>query len=271
MLKLQKILVLSLLLTITHTFTYGAGLNTDVALTPPEGGTVIRTQWRNTKLSPDSSLSKMEVDLHAFPVTAVHGITADFAAIISIPTIQRTVRIKHGNTFHDRGIGDIPVLGKYRFYQNDQPGRTTRWAVIGGVELPSFDNVFSSESVDPVIGTVWTHQRLEWWVDWNLQYQFNTGSGIHNDDALRVNAAASYPLRYGEQERSGSWRLYAIGEVNGLFLTDGSKQMLVSPGLQLITARWIMEGGIQLPVHQNMKSPRLDTDMTMVFSFRFQY
>ena len=31
-----------------HSVSFGAGLNTDVALTPPEDGTIIRFQWRES-------------------------------------------------------------------------------------------------------------------------------------------------------------------------------------------------------------------------------
>lgn len=234
----RKILAVSAILTTAHLSAHGAGLNTDVALTPPEGGTIVRAQWRYSEFSSDPTPAGREVRLHAFPLTFVHGFTSDFAILGTLPTVRRTMRMSGpGEKLRDTGIADIPMLGKYRFYQNDQPGRTTRWALVGGAELPSFDSVFSSESVDPIVGTVWTHQQLEWWVDGSLTYQFNTAGGLNGDDLLQASAAGSYPLMTGQGERVTFWGLYAIGEINALYLTDGSTETFISPGLQLITAR----------------------------------
>ena len=44
---------------------------------------------------------------------------------------------------------------------------------------------FSSESLDPIIGTVWTHQRRDWWIEWDLLYQFNTSARPLGEDELR--------------------------------------------------------------------------------------
>ncbi len=217
---------------------HAAGLNTDVALTPPLGGTIIRVQWRYSRLFGDDR----EVQRSVRPITAVYGATENLA-----------------------------ILGKYRFLQEDEPGRTTRWAVIGGAEVPTFDNDFSSESFDPIIGTVFTHQRLDWWIDWDVLYKFNTAGGGAGDDELRADVAYSHRLLGGESDVTGPWGLYAIAEVNARYFTDGSAQAFASPGLQYITPNLILEAGVQLPIGQDLKSPRLETDYTVVVSFRLQF
>ena len=143
---------------------------------------------------------------------------------------------------------------------------------IAGLELPTYDEPFSSESFDPIIGTVWTHQRLDdWWLDWDVLYKFNTGGGIDGDDELRGDLALSYQLLAGEDSAIGTWSLYAIGEINAKYITDGSTQVFGSPGIQFITPQWILEAGVQLPIHQDMNSPRLETDFTFILSVRFQF
>ncbi|MCH8344717.1 MAG: hypothetical protein IH983_12110 [Planctomycetes bacterium] len=253
------------------TATHAAGLHTNVALTPPLDGTIIRTQWRYTRLFNDPTLLDREVHLSVQPITFVHGLTADLALIGTVPIIHRKIEFGSGATKTDTGIGDIPLLAKYRFYANDKPQQTTRWAVIGGAELPTFDDPFSSESFDPIIGTVWTHQRLDWWIDWDVLYKVNTAGGIAGDDELRADAAASLTLLSGESETLGPWTLYAIGEINTKYITDGSAQVFASPGIQLFTSRWVVEAGVQLPIYQDMKSPRLETDFTFVLSVRIVF
>ncbi len=249
----------------------GAGLNTDVALTPPKDGWIIRSQWRYSRLFDDPTPQDREVHQSMVPLTFVYGATENLALLGTLPIIDRKIKFGSGETKTDTGFGDIPLLAKYRFYQDDQPGITTRWAAIGGLEVPTFDDNFSSESVDPIIGTVWTHQRRDWWIDWDLLYKFNTAGGVAGDDELRGDVAYSYLLFGGESDATGPWGLYAIAEINAKYFTDGSTQLLGSPGLQYITPNFILEAGVQLPIGQDLKSPRLKTDYTVVLSLRIQF
>jgi len=266
-------LALVLLLILPNRAALAAGLNTDVALTPPEGGTIVRMQWRHSEREKGED-SAFEIDgrFDLAPITVVHGVTSDFSLLTTVPVVRRELDAGSLDRQTDEaGFADIPVLAKYRFYQQDQPQRTTRWAAIGGAEIPSFDEPFSSDSVDPIIGTVWTHQRTDWWIDWDLLYQFNTGGGIDSEDHLQGDAALSYRLLGGQQETTGPWGLYAIGEINAHYFTEGSHQVFGSPGVQIITPQWIIEAGVQLPIEQDMKAPRLETDFTTVLSVRFQF
>ncbi len=248
-----------------------AGLNTNVALTPPEGGWIIRAQWRYSSLGNDPTPLGRKVDLSLQPITVVYGVTADLALQTTIPIVYRKIAFGSGVERSDIGVGDIPLLAKYRFYQKDEPGVTTRWAAIGGLEVPTFDDAFSSESVDPIIGTVWTHQERAWWIDWDVLYKFNTAGGLDGDDELRGDVAASVRLLDGESDTIGPWGLYAIAEVNANYFTDGSVQVFGSPGIQWITPNVILEAGVQLPMLQDLTAPRLETDFTVVLSVRVQF
>ena len=247
-----------------------AGLNTNVALTPPEDGWIIRAQWRYSRLGDDPTPPGRQVNLSLQPITAVYGVTADLALQATVPISYRKIAFGSGVERSDTGVGDITVLAKYRFYQEDKPGVTTRWAAIGGLEVPTFDGAFSSESFDPIIGTVWTHQERAWWIDWDILYKFNTAGGLDGEDELRGDVAASVRLLDGESDTIGPWGLYAIGEVNANYFTDGSVQIFVSPGIQWITPNLILEAGVQLPMVQDLAAPRLERDFTVVLSLRVQ-
>ncbi len=252
--------------------TYGAGLNTDVALTPPEDGTILRAQWRYSRLGDDPTPLRRDVDLSIQPVTAVHGFTSDFTMLATTPVVHQEVELGRANRQLNRtGVADIPLLAKYRFFQKDEPGRTTRWAALGGAELPTFDEPFSSDSLDPIVGTVWTCQQRDWWVDWDVIYQLNTAGGLRGEDELRADVAYSHRLVGGNAEGVGPWALYGVAELNSTYLTDGSTEVLASPGIQLIFPQWVFEAGVQLPVHQDLSAPRLERDFTTVLSVRFQF
>ncbi len=82
----------------------------------------------------------------------------------------------------------------------------------------------------------------------------NTAGGIAGDDEIRADVATSLTLLSGESETLGPCTLYAIGEINTKYITDESSQVFTSPGLQLMTSRVALEVGVQLPIHQKMKS-----------------
>ena len=184
-----------------------APLNSDVALTPPKDGWIVRAQFRYSSFSSDPTPLDREVHLRVVPLTFVYGATKNLALLCNFRLVHREIDFGSGGTDRDTGFADIRLLGKYRFYQDDQRGKTTRWAAIGGLEVPTFDDGFSSESFDPIIGTVWTHQELEWEIDWDVLYKFNTAGGAAGDDELRADVTATYRLLGGESETSGPWGL----------------------------------------------------------------
>jgi len=250
----------------------GSGLNTNVALTPPEDGYIIRVQWRHTVFDDDDPTpDDRDLSLHAVPFTMVYGVSSDLAILGTVSLVRRDLEFGSGRDADATGVADIPLLAKYRFLQEDEPGRTTRLAAIGGLEVPMFDDDFSSESFDPIAGIVWTHQRIDWWIDADILYRLNTGGGSDSDDELRGDFAYSHRVFGGESESIGPWGLYAIGEVNATYLTDGSYEVFASPGLQYITPNVILEAGVQWPIAQDMKSPRLETDYTFVAGVRIQF
>ena len=129
-----------------------APLNSDVALTPPKGGWIVRTQLRYSRLFDDPTPLDREISQIVVPTTLVYGAMEHLALQGTVRIVDTKTEFGSGETKKDTGFADIALLAKYRFYQEDEPGKTTRWAAIGGLEVPTFDNDFSSESFDPIIG-----------------------------------------------------------------------------------------------------------------------
>jgi hypothetical protein len=47
--------------------------------------------------------------------------------------------------------------------------------------------------------------------------------------------------------------------------------VFLSPGLQYVTKRWIVEGVVQLPVVQNLHGTALENDYVLRAGFRFNF
>ena len=207
-----------------------------------------------------------------FPTTVVYGLTEDLDVSGTVTLVHRRTRIgATGRTIENDGVADIPLQLKWRVWQKDELLKTTRFALIGGLEVPSYDRNFSSRSFDPITGVVWTCQEKDWWLDWDVLYQLNTGQGEFRNDVLKYDVAYSRRLLPLEIPAKKPWGLYGVLELNGSYTTDGSHLIFGSPGLQLITPQAILETGVQLPMVQELNGNQLKHDFTLVLSLRFQF
>ena len=170
----------------------------------------------------------------------------------------------------DFGVADIRLFAKYRLREDDRPGETTRWSVFGGLEVPTFDKNFSSDSWDPFFGTVWTYQSLEWGLDFDWFWNFNTGVGVFKYDEMRYGAAYTYVLLTGQTLDDKVWQLNSIFELNGSYFTDGSNLLFASPGFQLALESMIVEASLQLPVVRDLKNA-IEPDYTFVVGTRITW
>ena len=52
---------------------------------------------------------------------------------------------------------------------------------------------------------------------------------------------------------------------------SGGITLFLSPGLQYVTKRWILEGGVQVPVVQDLNGDALEADYVARFGFRVNF
>ena len=170
------------------------------------------------------------------------------------------------------GFGDASVLVKYRFHQEDiGPGRTIRWAAIGGLNIRTGDSDFTSDSYDPILGAVYSWRQDRHRVDADLLYQLNTGGGAKGHDRLRVDAAYSFRVFPTQVDQSATYEVDTVAELNGHYRTDGSHEIFLSPGIQLTTAQWTLESSVQIPVSQNLARGEPEADYRFVIGMRFRW
>ena len=264
------VLLLVLLLAGTSRDAWGAGINTDVAMTPNLDGTILRL--RMIAEEGDVKNTGTEVDALNVSATVAYGLRANLALFLNVPYVRHESTVSGGGSVTNEGIADFTFFAKYRFIQRDTgPSNTQRWAWIGGLNVRSGDSDVSSESVDPLGGVVYSLQRGRSHVDADVRYQLNTGSGAYGDDVLRYDAAYSYrvfPARYKPGKASS---LDTVAELNGQYITDGSHTVFVSPGLQYHLERWTFETSLQLPLFQDVAPNRMETDYRVLAGFRFHF
>lgn len=268
-------------------FVFAVPINSDVALTPFKGQTIIRNQTKYIRKTNDPTAQDRKIEIWMFPQTFVYGITEKFAASLTIPYLNKKQKSKSA-TLSDSGVGDITIMSKYRIWSKDLPGEAQRFSLVGGLELPTGDDKaqlkLGSGSIDPVLGILFTIQSLSQEFDIVLTYQFNTeAKNFEFGDILKYNLA--YQKRIWPKilpERSVYSQFNLVLELNGEYAQkdkslgsvikdSGGNILFISPGIQWAAKRWVLETSVQLPIIQDLNGSQLETDYTVVTSLRLTF
>ncbi len=248
-----------------------APLNSNVALQPSTGGLIIRQQFRYTegKLRPATG----DVDQASSATTLVYGVSDELSLILDTPFVlsRRLKNRTTGGDDTDSGFADLRVLSKFRLYRNDfGPNDTTRFDMIGGVEIPTGADAFSSDSFDPVLGGVFTHVEARHAFNADALWNFRTGGGDRGVDLFKYDLAYLYRLSPAVYASSRPTALFGSVELNGFYETNGDHELFLSPGIQYVTTRWIFEATVQIPTLQELRH-RAERDYVVGLGFRVQF
>jgi len=148
--------------------------------------------------------------IFATSLVYAYGITDDLTLSLRLPFVRRTdILDAHEGALGDAaGVGDLSVLGQYRFY-NDRASRTEA-ALLFGATLPTGDTGVISAAGAPfeaefqpgsgawsgLLGAAFTKRFGAWSFDTNVLYQL-TGEGVQDTnlgDRFLYNAAISYRI-----------------------------------------------------------------------------
>jgi len=252
----------------------GVGINADTALAPGKGQYIHRAQLRYLRSTGTPSPIDLDLSLLASPQVLVYGVEEDLSLFGVVPFLRREGTLRSPGApgasvdLDETGVADLTFFAKKRIFREDEPGRTRRTGLLGGLEIPSGDPDFSSDSLDPFLGLVHSRHGLEDGLDLDAVWKFNTGSGIRRHDELRYDAAYSRTLILDPgREVSRPWQLNGLLELNGSYLTDGSHLLFISPGLQLALTDLILETSFQVPLVRDLVNG-VEPDFVLVTGFR---
>jgi len=278
---------------------WAAPITFNTALPVAKGEFVFREQFVVGQSGDDSSGA--DRDRTAFAAVSVlgYGVSGKLAVFGVLPYVDKTLDVTVAGTRQQRsasGLGDISLFGRYTVYQDDRPGRTFRIAPFVGVQAPTGKDDKSDAfgrlppSVQPGSGAwdffggaVATYQTLGFQVDTQLSYRGNgKANNFEAGDMARLDASLQYRLwprtlgagvpgfLYGVLEaglvHQDKNRFAGIGDPN-----SGGTTLFITPGLQYVTKRWILEGGVQLPALQNLNGTALENDYIIRAGFRFNF
>ncbi len=254
----------------------GVGINTNTAIAPGEGQTIYRTQLRFLEAHANPAPMELVLNQVVNPNVLVYGLKENLSLFGIVPVISRQGIVRPPSPpgafseLDEFGVGDMRFFAKYRVWRIDEEGETERLSMLAGLEVPSYDDPFTSDSWDPFFGTVFTYQGKEWGVDLDLIWQFNTGKGTFKYDEMAYDFAYTYKLLTGRNLDESFWQLNSIFEFNGTYVADGSHLLFASPGVQLALERMIVEASLQLPIIADLKN-RVEPDFIFVVGTRITW
>lgn len=248
----------------------------------------------------DTDIPGREVDVNALASVFGYGINERLTLFGALPYFERkqlTLTTPAGRIRRETdGIGDVTAFVRYTAYRWDGAGETFRVAPFAGVIAPTGDDderdrfgrlprplQTGTGAWGGLGGVVTTYQTLRWQVDGQIAHE-RRGSheGFQAGEQTRLDLSFQYRLLprelgggvpgflYGVLE--SNWVHAGRDEIDGVNAIDsGGTQWFLTPGLQYVTRRWVLEAAVQLPVEQNMNGNALRDDYIVHAGFRINF
>lgn len=272
----------------------------NTALPVGKNNFVFREQLLYRQASDDPSAMDRNLEVRGAVSVLGYGVTSDLALFGVLPYLDKDLdltspggqRISRSTS----GLGDARVFARYTLIQQDRRGSTFRVAPFLGIELPTGDDddrdslgrlpqplQSGSGSWDPSAGAVVTYQTLDYQIDAQISYEANTeANDFEFGDEFRFDTSLQYRLLPRELGAGVPGFLYGVIETNLLHQAkneiggnrdadSGGTTLFLSPGLQYVTKKWIVEAIVQLPVIQDLGGAALEDDYTVRAGFRVNF
>lgn len=270
----------------------------NTALPVAKGRFVLREQLMNIEATDDPTPAAREISIRGAISVLGFGVTPRIAVFGVLPYLDKALELGPAErvTRGTAGIGDMRLFGRYTAFQKDGPGRTFRVAPFFGVEVPTGDDddrdglgvpprplQAGSGAVDAFAGVVLTRQSLAYQVDAQLSYEgYTEAGGFELGGVLRLDASLQYRLWPRVLGEGVPGFVYGVIEANlaerdenvvgGARDRDsGGTTLHLSPGVQYVTRRFIVEGIVQVPVIQNLGGNAVEEDRTVRVGFRVNF
>lgn len=203
-----------------------------------------------------------------------YGVTSRFSVQLDVPVIRSEAKRAGASDEQDFGVGDLTLLGKYRIYQHDSgPTNTTRFSVIGGLQIPgTVDSEMDSsgDAWDPIVGGVFSTVQGRHGFNAGALWEFYTGDEEDQADSLRYDASYLFRLSPETYSAETEGALYAVAELNGFYGANGDDEIFLSPGLMYETSNITLDATVMIPVYQDLDH-RAETDLLFGLGFRLSF
>jgi len=237
-----------------------------------------------------------EVDVDGAVAALGYGFTPDWTgiAIASYLDKELTVDTPRGRVRRQAaGLGDTTLLARYSAFERNAPGKLLRVAPIVGAIAPtgeSDERDALGEAPAPlqpgagswggVAGVIVTRQTLDGEFDAALTATTRgRDEGFEPGDEIELDASYQYRLPW--PPRGAGAFSYAVLEAKGIHrdddvvggkrLDNGGTEWRLTPGLQYVTRRWVVEAAVELPAADDLPDTALRDETFWHVGARFNF
>jgi outer membrane putative beta-barrel porin/alpha-amylase len=261
---------------------YAEGISVDAGLTPGEDRYIIRLQMRYMESGHDPTGMDREMKMYAYPFIMVYGLKPELTVMAKYVHLTREMDSMMMDT-SDSGSGDFFVMSKYRLYRVNEPTYTFGVASTLGIELPTGDPEFTSDTYDMHAGLFASYRRGPLAVDINGAYVWNRfsnhSSDIYPGDEFNFDLATGYQFSLSD---SGRASIAPVAELNFKSVwpdrMDGHKipntggdVLIAAPGIKFTTTWIVFEGLVQFPIWQDQRDDGLERGVSGLLGIRLLF
>ncbi len=273
-----------------------APITFSTALPVGEGKIINREQLVFTRSGDDPTNTGLDVDVNSLISVLAYGASEKLALFAALPYLRKELRQSGGVRRSSEGIGDLTIFGRYTLFQRDGIGRTLRLGAIAGIKAPTGDDDESDAlgrlpiplqsgtgSWDSFVGIVVSYETLQGGLHSQLTYQAKTAANnFEAGDVSRLDVSwqrrvwptvlkpNSNAFVYGVLEANiiHSQKSKVSGQVNK---DSGGTTIFITPGIQYVSKKLILEAAVQIPVYQGLNGTALENDYIFRTGFRVNY
>lgn len=285
--KINKLLLL-ILVSVTTTLLFiehavAAGISVDAGLTPPEDRWIIRTQFRYMERKDDPTAMNRRMETYAFPFVVAYGFRPDLTLLVRQPVKHRDMDMA-GSVSRDTGFDDLFVLAKYKLYRKNTRDYTIGIASTLGLELPTGDDDFGSETWDLEPGLFASWRGGPWQSDFSVAYKWNGfadkgKSGLDPGNELSIDLAFAHQFTLTENADTSltpvlelNYKQLSKDSLSGHNVSNtGESLFFVSPGLKFTKSSFILEALVQFPVWQDQEGSQLEQETRFIVGTRLMF
>jgi len=206
----------------------------------------------------------------------LYGITPDFAVTLVVPFEEIKGESAQGGHV-SRGLGDVEIRTKYRFYRKDYSGGTNQLAGILGVSLPVAQSTDDS-SLSYLGALTGTTSAGHWYLWSDLRYELRTESkGTKEGSVFFYDVALGWRPYIAEYNQVD---FAPVIEINGKLeskaiqneqLKASGHTVFFALGFLMSYKARMLKGGIQLPLYQNLNrnQPWRDFNLALAVETHF--
>ncbi|HED35410.1 MAG TPA: transporter [Gammaproteobacteria bacterium] len=297
--KIACLNILMLTMLIKSASVFSAPITFNTALPVAKGEYLARLQYIVNQSGKDQSQLERDRSTRTTATVLGYGVNSKLALFGVLPVHSNSLTTNTNNIHNEQkatGLGDTTLFARYTVLQRNQKGQSFRLAPFAGIKAPTGEDdrrdasgvlppsaQLGTGSWDPLFGIISTYQTLDYQIDAQLGYQLNTEANNYEaGDIARLDGSLQYRFWPGTLSGRVPGFLYGVIETNLIHQqsdklnavtnkNSGGNRLFISPGIQYVTRRWIIETALQIPVIQNLNGTGLENDYIARISGRFNF